>query len=112
MMKLNKLGVDANERDLFESTTKTPEDYAKDVYDDQITSDINAFDAFYQVRQVIVGLHSCDAILGKSRLSISIQGFDFMDLIPIPPAISDVIAHVAEREKESSKLDFEDNVFF
>lgn len=112
MLRLNKLGVESNERDLFDNKNKTPEQFAEDLYNDQMAADMNAFKIYEDIRSCILSFHSCDVVLGKSRIAVSIQGFDFMDLVPPPPSISTVIAHVAEREAISSKLDLEDSLFY
>lgn len=103
--RLVKLGVETNERDIYDDNSKTPKDYAHDVRDDQFKNDINLYETLERVRKCVEGIHSCDIILGKCRVGLSFQGFDVMDLFPQPPSIIHVVASIAEREKESAKLD-------
>lgn len=101
--KLLRLGISANERDVINDIEKEPEEYAEDVKSSNFDYEIILYDMLEKLKKVILGAHSCDVVLGKSRLAIAFTGFDFMDLVPEPPSLDVVKQRIEERHKQLVK---------
>jgi hypothetical protein len=101
--RLARLGVEASDTDIYDDTSKTPEEYAKDVHKEQTEDDIRAYEMFERFKRHTRGLHSCDILLGRSRVSMSFAGADIVELVPAPDSIAEVKDAMEEREKQYFK---------
>lgn len=98
--RLSRLGVEASDTDIYDDTSKTPEQYAKDVRKEQTENDIRSYEMFERFKKHTRGLHSCDILLGRSRIAITFAGADIVELVPVPDSIAEVKEAIEERERQ------------
>ena len=101
--KLLRLGVTANERDIINDIEKEPHEYAEDARSSNLDYEIIAYETFEKLKKILLGVHSCDIVVGKSRIAVAFTGADVMDLVPEPPSLEAVKAQIEERQKKLAK---------
>mmetsp|Transcript_746 Transcript_746/g.1286 ORF Transcript_746/g.1286 Transcript_746/m.1286 type:complete len:822 (-) Transcript_746:261-2726(-) len=88
--KLKRLGIDTQGNDLFEEESSNPKDYIKMVNDETCKMDVMGFITIENLRKHVLGVHSVELITGKAKLSLSVQGFDIFDILPVLPSMQKV----------------------
>lgn len=61
----------------------------------QLGEEINKQDvanliAIENLRKYVIGMHSCEILTGKAKMSLSIQGLDIFDILPDLPDMQSV----------------------
>ena len=51
----------------------------------------------------MLGVHSLDFFLGKSRFYIIGQGLDFMEVVPTPPSYTELDKEIQRKDAELKK---------
>jgi hypothetical protein len=82
---------------------KGPDDYLEAEHDMQVNYDGRVLEMYEKVHKVVLGFHSVDFFLGKSRFYILGQGLDFMEVVPPPPSFTELDKEIQERDKELKK---------
>lgn len=88
--KLKRLGIDTHGSDLFHVDSSDPLEYIRNLSDEIAKQDVQNLIAVENLRAHVIGLHSCEIISGKSKLSVLVQGFDIFDILPQLPNMQSV----------------------
>lgn len=61
----------------------------------QLSEEVNKQDvqnliALENLRKHVIGVHSCELVTGKAKLSVSVQGLDIFDILPNLPNMQSV----------------------
>lgn len=84
--KLRSLGIDTSAGvDIFKDDTINPEEHAAYIKEGIYKQDILNLITIENLKKHLIGIHSCDIISGKAKLSITIQGLDIFELLPELP---------------------------
>jgi hypothetical protein len=89
--KLKSVGIvaDTNQQ-LLEPEDKSPEEHLYDVETRQLEFDVQAYQTIELMRQNLMGVHSCEIVIGKCKIGVAFQGMDLFDLIPLIPSVSEL----------------------
>lgn len=88
--KLKRLGIDTHGQDLFHEDAADPVEYVKSLRNEVRKQDILNLITVESLRKHVIGLHSCELVTGKSKLSVTVQGFDIFELLPDLPNMKSV----------------------
>lgn len=88
--KLKRLGIDTHGSDLFHVDSTDPLEYIRNLADEVAKQDVQNLIAVEKLRAHVIGLHSCEIVSGKSKLSVIVQGFDIFDILPQLPNMQSV----------------------
>jgi len=104
-VKLKNLGLAEMDSDdllnqAIEETDKTPEEFLEAELNLQNNFDARALEAYERLWKVVLGIHSIDMFLGKSRLYAIGQGVDFMEIFPKPPSVLQAEREIQRKEEE------------
>ena len=58
---------------------------------------------YERAQKVVLGLHSLDFFLGKSRFYVIGQGLDFMEIVPKPPSFIQLDREIQRMDAELKK---------
>ena len=84
--KLRSLGIDTSSGvDILKEDTRSPEEHGIYIQDAIYKQDILNLITIENLKKHLIGIHSCDIISGKAKLSITIQGLDIFELLPELP---------------------------
>eukprot|EP01041_Mallomonas_annulata_P009657 gene9657-20083_t len=97
--KLQSLGVNTNEDDLYKEEDTSTKFFLESQEEVQNRNDVQAYETYERLWKVILGLNTAEIIMGRTRVSFSFQGADFMDVFPEVPSIVDVKERAIERVK-------------
>lgn len=91
--------------------TDNPLDYIEQLESKQRFQDINNLRLLEICKEYILGINTLDIISGKNKLSISIQDFDPLELVPLIHSLSASGAESMTTGKEKGKRESMDQVF-
>lgn len=107
--KLKHLGLnDMSAEDLLQEAleddeNKGPADFLEAEEGMQFNYDGRALEMYEHVQKVVLGVHSLDFFLGKSRFYIIGQGLDFMEVVPTPPSYTELDKEIQRKDAELKK---------
>ena len=101
--RLSRLGVEASDKDIYDDESKTPEEYVEDERFKQMEEDGKTYETFERMKNHTRGFHSCDILLGRSRISVTFAGVDVFELIPVPESLAEVKSQMDEREEQYNR---------
>jgi len=101
--KLRRLGIDTGD-DIFTDVATDPMQFSKQVDAEMNTKDVNTFIAYERMCKTCLGLHCVEIFSGQSKFTIAMQGFDFFELFPEPPPMSQVKESVDVRLNKLAAL--------
>lgn len=87
MARLANLGVSVSEEDLYSEGDDDLAEFASSQAGIQIKNDLQSYENYEQLWHAVLGLQSVEIFCGGSRMTVSCNGLDFMDLLPQPPSI-------------------------
>jgi hypothetical protein len=102
---LERLGVSVD-GDMFNHTEiRDPLLYLRQVKDEMMVNDINGMLLLQQLQQTCSGVGTVEIFSGRSKLTITLDGFDVFSLMPKAPPVIELISQVdEERAKKDLKL--------
>lgn len=108
-IKLKSLGLgDMNSDDFLnqalEETDKTPAEFLEAELNLQNNFDARTLEMYEKMYKVVLGFHSIELFLGKSRLYAIGQGVDFMEIFPKPPSILAAQQEIQRKEEEIKNM--------
>ena len=99
MDKLKMLGIEMDEDDVAAEDDLDPASLILNATNRLNKADIAALEVVEDSQAVIIGLHNVQLLLGTFKLSVGIQGLDFMEMLPKFPSIKEVKKECEERRK-------------
>ena len=88
---LDRLGVNTDGELYKQETIEDPLLYMGQIKDDMMFNDINTLLCYERLREVTVGMVKLEAVSGKSKFTVSLDGIDVFDLLPSSPPISNLL---------------------
>jgi hypothetical protein len=102
--KMQRLGIDPDDETLVVEADN-PRDYAKQAQDELDGKTITNMILYEKLYHSVLGIHTVQLFCGNTRLNVSFNGFDFVELLPVPQPMEAVkLASEEIRNRRKRKL--------
>lgn len=99
--KLKRLGIEMDADDVFAVDAHDPKSFVATAEDRLLRNDLQFMQMLEKLHETVLGVHTVQVVLGKSRLNVAFQGLDFVDALPRPPPTTSMRKEMEARKEQA-----------